>query len=65
MIAVEWTYTKRRCTVAIEREDGELRCFGPMESTREGRNKLLEQLLCDSEIALEVSTSGYFAMSAL
>jgi transposase len=51
--------------VAIEREDGELRSFGPMESTREGWRKLLRQLPAEAEIALEVSTSGYFAMSVL
>jgi transposase len=65
MIAVGVDVHKRQCTVAIEREDGELRCFGPMENTREGWKKLLGQLACDSEIAVEVSTSGYFAMSVL
>lgn len=65
MIAVGVDVHKRQCTVAIEREDGELRCFGPMENTREGWRGLLEKLPAGSEIALEVSTSGYFAMSVL
>jgi transposase len=65
MIAVGVDVHKRRCTVAIEREDGELRCFAGMENTREGWRKLLAQLPREAEIALEVSTSGYFAMSVL
>jgi transposase len=65
MIAIGVDVHKRRCTVAIEREDGELRCFAGMENTREGWRKLLGQLPAEAEIALEVSTSGYFAMSVL
>jgi len=65
MIAIGVDVHKRQCTIAIEREDGELRCFGPMENTREGWRKLLGQLPAEAEIALEVSTSGYFAMSVL
>jgi transposase len=65
MIAVGVDVHKRQCTVAIEREDGELRCFRGMENTREGWRKLLGQLPAEAEIALEVSTSGYFAMSVL
>ena len=65
MIAVGVDVHKRRCTVAIQREDGEMRCFGPMENTGEGWRELLEQLPAEAEIALEVSTSGYFAMSVL
>jgi transposase len=65
MIAIGVDVHKRQCTVAIQREDGERRCFGPMENTREGWRELLRQLPPDAEIALEVSTSGYFAMSVL
>jgi len=65
MIAVGVDVHKRQCTVAIQTEDGELACFGPMENTREGWRELLRQLPPETEIALEVSTSGYFAMSVL
>lgn len=65
MIAVGVDVHKRQCTVAIQREDGELGCFGPMPNTREGWGELLKLLPPDTEIALEVSTSGYFAMSVL
>lgn len=65
MIAVGVDVHKRQCTVAIQREDGELKCFGPMQNTREGWRELLKQLPPDTEIALEVSTSGYFALSVL
>jgi transposase len=65
MIAIGVDVHKRQCTVAMQGEDGELKCFGPMENTREGWQELLEQLPPAAEIALEVSTSGYFAMSVL
>lgn len=65
MIAIGVDVHKRQCTVAIECEEGELGCFGPMENTREGWRELLKQLPSEAEIALEVSTSGYFAMSVL
>lgn len=44
MIAVGVDVHKRQCTVAIEWEDGELRCFGPRPNTREGGRSLLEKL---------------------
>ncbi len=65
MIAVGVDVHKRQCTVAIQGEDGKLGCFGPMENTRQGWRELIEQLPPEAEIALEVSTSGYFAMSVL
>ncbi len=65
MIAIGVDVHKRQCTVAIQGEEGELGCFGPMENTREGWRELLNQLPPEAEIALEVSTSGYFAMSVL
>ena len=58
MIAIGVDVPKRPGTVAMQREDGELKCFGPMENTREGWRELLEQLPPEVEIALEVSTSG-------
>jgi len=65
MIAIGVDVHKRQCTVAMQAEDGEVRFFEPMENTREGWQELLEQLPAETEIALEVSTSGYFAMSVL
>lgn len=65
MITVGVDVHKRQCTVAIQRDDGELKCFSAMENTREGWRELLNQLPPEAEIALEVSTSGYFAMSVL
>jgi len=44
MIAIGGDVHKRPCTVAMQREGGELKCFGPMENTREGWRALLEQL---------------------
>jgi transposase len=46
-------------------EDGELASFAPFENRREGWLELLAVLPPEAEIALEVSTSGYFAMSVL
>ena len=63
MIAVGVDVHKRQCTVAIQREDGELKRFGPMENTPEGWKELLDRLPPDIKVALEVSTSEYFAMS--
>jgi len=65
MIAVGVDVHKRQCTVAIQREDGKVRLFAPMENTRAGWQGLLSVLPAEAEIALEVSTSGYFAMSVL
>jgi len=65
MISVGVDVHKRQCAVAIQREDGELASFAPFPNTREGWLGLLEVLPPEAEIALEVSTSGYFAMSVL
>ncbi len=65
MIAIGVDVHKRQCAVAIQREDGELKNFGPMENTREGWKELLDRMPPEAEVALEVSTSGYFAMSVL
>ena len=65
MIAIGVDVHKRQCTVALQGEEGEVGCFGPMENRREGWRELLEPLPPEAEMALEVSTSGYFAMSVL
>lgn len=65
MIAVGVDVHKRQCTVAFQAEDGGVWLLGPMENTREDWQGLLDQLPPEAEIALEVSTSGYFAMSVL
>lgn len=65
MISIGVDVHKRQCTVAMQAEDGKVRFFEPMANTREGWKELLDQLPPETEIALEVSTSGYFAMSVL
>jgi len=65
MIAVGVDVHKRQCTLAIQLENGELESFGPLANTREEWLRLLAVLPPEAEIALEVSTSGYFAMSVL
>jgi hypothetical protein len=56
---------KRQCELALQREDGQLKMLPRIENTRENWLELLSQLPREAEIALEVSTSGYFAMSVL
>ncbi len=65
MIAGGVDVHKRQCALARQFEDGELASFAPIENTREGWLELLAVLPPEAEIALEVSTSGYFAMSGL
>ncbi len=65
MIAIGVDVHKRRCTIAAQREDGELRMLPSIENTREDWLEFLQGLPPQTEIALEVSTSGYFAMSVL
>ena len=65
MIAVGVDVHKRQCHLAMQLEDGELACFGPRANIREEWRKLLTVLPPEAEIALEVSTSGYFALSVL
>jgi len=65
MIAIGADVHKRQCTLAVQREDGQLRMLEPMENTRENWLNLLAKLPPDAELALEVSTSGYFVMSVL
>lgn len=65
MIAVGVDVHKRQCSLAMQFEDGELASFAPFENTRAGWLELLAVLPPEAEMALEVSTSGYFAMSVL
>ena len=65
MIAIGVDVHKRQCRLAMQFEDGELASFAPIENTREGWLELLAVLPPQAEMALEVSTSGYFAMSVL
>ena len=65
MIAIGADVHKRMCTLAVQREDGQLKMLPSMENTRENWLELLAQLPPQAEIALEVSTSGHFVMSVL
>lgn len=65
MIAIGADVHKRKCTLAVQREDGQLKMLPSMENTREDWLSLLTKLPPDAEIALEVSTSGHFVMSVL
>lgn len=65
MIAIGADVHKRKCTLAVQREDGEVKMLPSMENTRENWLRLLAQLPPEAEIALEVSTSGHFVMSVL
>jgi transposase len=65
MIAIGIDVHKGKCTIAEQGEDGELKMRPSIENTREEWLELLQELPPDAEIALEVSTSGYFAMSVL
>lgn len=65
MIAIGADVHKQQCTLAVQRPDGTLSMLPSMENTRENWLDLLTQLPPGAEIALEVSTSGYFVMSVL
>lgn len=65
MIAIGADVHKRRCTLAVLGEDGQLKMLPSMENTRENWLELLAKLPPQAEIALEVSTSGHFVMSVL
>lgn len=65
MISVASDVHKGRCFFAMIPEDGELKMLEPIECTREAWLKRLAELPPDAEIALEVSTSGYFVMSVI
>jgi transposase len=65
MIPVASDVHKGRCLFAMIPEDGKLKALEPIECTREAWLERLAELPPDAEIALEVSTSGYFVMSVL
>ena len=65
MIAIGIDVHKRKCTVAAQGERGGLRMLPSIDNTREDWLALLQELPPGAEIALEVSTGGYFAMSVL
>lgn len=65
MIPVASDVHKGRCVFAIIPQDEELKMLPPIECTRAAWLKRLAELPPGAEIALEVSTSGYFVMSVL
>jgi transposase len=65
MLAIGADVHKRRCTLVEQLKNGQLRSLPTMNNTREEWLGLLATLPPDAEIALEVSTSGYFVMSVL
>ena len=65
MVPVSSDVHKGRCWFAMIPEDGKLKMLEPIECTREAWLRRLAELPPDAEIALEVSTSGYFVMSVL
>jgi transposase len=65
MIAIGSDTHKRMCMFAAQYEDGRLEMLPSMENTRENWLHLVKGLPPEAELALEVSTSGYFVMSVL
>jgi hypothetical protein len=65
MIAIGADVHKGRCVFAMMGEEGKVKMLPPIECTREAWLERLAELPPDAEIALEVSTSGYFVMSVL
>ena len=65
MIAVASDVHKGRCLMAMLPPEGKLKVLEPIECTREAWLQRLAELPPEAEIALEVSTSGYFVMSVL
>jgi transposase len=65
MIAIGADVHKGRCVFAMMTEEGKPKMLEPIECTREAWLKRLVELPPEAEIALEVSTSGYFVMSVL
>lgn len=66
MVPIGVDVHKRRCKVVeFKVEDGKVKVWRPIENTREDWLELLPELPPDAEIALEVSTAGYFAMTVL
>lgn len=65
MVPVASDVHKGRCSFAMIPPGGKLTMLEPIPCTREAWLKRLAELPPGSEIALEVSTSGYFVMSVL
>jgi len=65
MIAIGADVHKGRCVFAMMEKEGKVRMLEPIECTREAWLERLAELPPEAEIALEVSTSGYFAMSVI
>src|ERR1039458_8310225 len=65
MIPVASDVHKGRCWMAMIPPGEELKMLEPIECTREAWRERLAELPPEAEIALEVSTSGYFVMSVL
>lgn len=63
MIAIGADVHKRMCMLAVQGKDGEVSMLPSMENTRANWLRLLGRPPPDAEIALEVSTSGHFAVS--
>jgi transposase len=65
MIPIGADVHKGRCVFAMMTEEGKLNMLEPIECTRGAWLRRLAELPPEAEIALEVSTSGYFVMSVL
>lgn len=65
MIPVASDVHKGRCWMGMIPPGEELKMLEPIACTREAWRKRLAELPPEAEIALEVSTSGYFVMSVL
>jgi transposase len=65
MISVASDVHKGRCFFAMIPEDGKLKMLEPIKCTREAWLGRLAELPPEAELALEVSTSGYFVMSVV
>ncbi len=65
MMPVASDVHKGRCWMAMIPPGEEIKMLEPIECTREAWRKRLAELPPEAEIALEVSTSGYFVMSVL
>jgi hypothetical protein len=63
MIAVASDVHKGRCWMAMIPEGGTLKMLEPIECTRKAWLERLAEVPPEAEIALEVSTSGYFVTS--
>lgn len=65
MIPIGSDVHKGRCLMAEVGSGGKVKMLPPVECTREAWLQRLAELPPEAEIALEVSTSGYFVMSVL